>query len=69
MVRTIFDELDLGSEWIGAGNREDLTDPVGPWWHLAGALPFGGRDVSDASWQAGVLLLALLASGSTTTQR
>jgi len=98
VVRTIFDELDLGSEWIGAGNREDLTvpvlalleagqrlrllrkhkgrlvptsrgrtlagDPVDMWWHLAGALPLGGRDVSDASWQAGVLLLALMASGS-----
>jgi hypothetical protein len=98
VVRTIFDELDLGSEWIGAGNREDLTvpvlalreagqrlrllrkhkgrlvptsrgrtlagDPVDMRWHLAGALPLGGRDVSDASWQAGVLLLALMASGS-----
>jgi hypothetical protein len=98
-VRTIFDELDLAQEWIGAGNREDLTfpvlqlreaaqrlrlvrkhkgrlvrtsrgrtlsaDPVGLWWHLAGELPLGGRDASEASWQAGVLLLALMASGST----
>jgi hypothetical protein len=87
VVRTLFDELDLGSEWIGAGNREDQTlpilllreasqrlgllrkykgrlvptsrgrtlagDPVGLWWHLAGALPLGGRDASGASWQAG----------------
>jgi hypothetical protein len=98
VVRTIFDELDLAQEWIGAGNREDLTlpvlqlrevaqrlrlvrrhkgrlvpttrgrtlsaDPVGLWWHLAGELPLGGRDASDAAWQAGVLLLALMASGS-----
>ncbi|MEX2486008.1 MAG: hypothetical protein WD377_00175 [Nitriliruptoraceae bacterium] len=99
VVSTIFDELDLGDEWIGRGNREDLTvtvlelrktarrlkllrkykgrlvptprgrklaaDPVGLWWHLAGHLPFGGKDPSDAEWQAGVLLLALMASGST----
>jgi hypothetical protein len=99
VVQTIFDELDMGDEWIGKGNREDLTvpvlqlretaqqfkllrkykgrlvptargrelaaDPVGLWWHLADALPLGGRDVSDAEWQAGVLLLALMASGST----
>ncbi len=99
VVQTIFDELDLGDEWIGKGNREDLTvpvldlretaqrlgllrkykgrlvpttrgrtlagDPVGLWWHLVGALPLGGRDASDAGWQAGVLLLALMASGST----
>jgi hypothetical protein len=99
VVRKVFDELDLGEEWIGAGNREDQTfpilllreaaqrlrllrrykgrlvptsrgrklagDAVGLWWHLADALPLGGRDPSDASWQAGVLLLALMASGST----
>ncbi len=99
VVQTIFDELDMGDEWIGKGNREDLTvpvlqlretaqqlkllrkykgrlvptargrdlagDPVGLWWHLARALPVGGRDVSDPEWQAGVLLLALMASGST----
>ena len=99
VVQTIFDELEMGEEWIGKGNREDLTvpvlqlretaqrlkllrkykgrlvptargrelagDPVGLWWHLAGALPFGGRDAKDAEWQAGVLLLALMASGST----
>lgn len=41
------------------------ADPVALWWHLAGRLPIGGRDASDAGWQAGVLLLALLASGST----
>ena len=99
VVQTIFDELDMGEEWIGKGNREDLTvpvlhlretaqrlkllrtykgrlvptakgrtlagDPVGLWRHLAGALPVGGRDAADAEWQAGVLLLALMASGST----
>ena len=99
VVQTIFDGLEMGEEWIGKGNREDLTmpvlhlretaqrlkllrkskgrlvptskgrtlagDPVGLWWHLAGALPLGGRDASDARWQAGVLLLALMASGST----
>ena len=99
LVQTIFDELDMGEEWIGKGNREDLTmpvlhlretaqqlkllrrykgrlvptskgrtlagDPVGLWWCLAGALPVGGRDVSDAGWQAGVLLLALMAEGAT----
>jgi hypothetical protein len=99
VVATIFDELELGDEWIGKGNREDLTvpvlelreaaqrlgllrkykgrlvptsrartladDPVGLWWHLAGRLPLGGRDPSDAQWQAGVLLLALMASGET----
>ena len=99
IVQTIFDELDMGDDWIGKGNREDLTppvpqlretgqqlkllrkykgrlvptprgrelagDPVGLWSHLADALPIGGRDVSDAEWQAGVLLLALMASGST----
>ena len=99
LVATIFDELDLGEEWIGKGNREDLTlpvlelreaaqrlgllrkykgkllpttrartladDPVGLWWHLAGRLPLGGRKPSDVEWQAGVLLLALMASGQT----
>ncbi len=99
VVQTIFDELDMGEEWIGKGNREDLTmpvlhlretaqrlkllrrykgrlvptrkgrtlagDPVGLWWYLAGALPVGGRDVSEAGWQAGVILLALLAAGTT----
>lgn len=99
VVRTIFDELGLADEWIGKGNREDLTvpvltlreaaqrlgllrkhkgrlvptsragklagDPVGLWWHLARRLPLGGHDPADASWQAGVLLLALMASGST----
>jgi len=98
VVSTIFEELDLGEEWIGTGNREDLTvpvlelreaaqrlkllrkykgqlvptprgrklvtDPIGLWWHVAGHLPFG-KDPSDAEWQAGVLLLALMASGST----
>lgn len=28
IVCTIFDELDLADEWIGKGNREDLTLPV-----------------------------------------
>jgi hypothetical protein len=99
VVQTVFDELDMGDEWIGKGNREDLTipvlqlretaqrlkllrrykgrlvptargrelagDPAGLWRHLAGALPVGGRDVSDPEWQAGVLLLALMAAGST----
>lgn len=99
VVQTIFDELDLGEEWIGKGNREDLTvpvlelretaqqlkllrkykgklvpttrgrelavDPIGLWWHLAAALPFGGRDAAVPEWQASVLLLALMASGST----
>jgi len=99
VVQTIFDELDMGEEWIGKGNREDLTvpvlalreteqrlkllrkykgrlvptargrqlagDPVGLWSHLANALPLGGRDAADPEWQAGVLLLALMASGST----
>jgi len=99
VVQTVFDELGMGEEWIGKGNREDLTvpvlqlretaqqlkllrkykgrlvptargrdlagDPVGLWRHLAGALPVGGRDVSDPEWQASVLLLALMASGST----
>jgi hypothetical protein len=40
------------------------ADPVALWWHLAGALPLGGRYASDAGWQAGVVLLALMASGS-----
>jgi hypothetical protein len=99
VVQTVFDELDMGDEWIGKGNREDLTipvlqlretaqrlkllrrykgrlvptargrelagDPVGLWRHLAGALPVGGREASDPEWQAGVLLLALMAAGST----
>lgn len=99
VVRTIFDELDLADEWIGKGNREDLTlpvlelreaaqrlgllrkykgrllptsrgrtlanDPVGLWWHVAGRLPIAGRGDADASWQAGVLLLAVMAAGST----
>jgi hypothetical protein len=99
VVQTVFDELDMGDEWIGKGNREDLTvpvlqlretvqqlkllrkykgqlvptargrqlagDAVGLWWHLAHALPMGGSDVSDPEWQAGVLLLALMAAGST----
>ena len=99
IVRTVFDDLDLGQEWIGKGNREDLTlpvlelreaarrlgllrkykgrllltsrartladDPVALWWHVAGRLPISGRDDADAAWQAGVLLLALMASGST----
>ena len=99
VVSSVFEELDLGDEWIGKGNREDLTppvhtlrqatqrlgllrkyrgrlvptargrelagDPVGLWWHLAGRLPLGGHDPADASWQAVVLLLALMASGST----
>jgi hypothetical protein len=99
VVQAIFDELDLGDEWIGKGNREDLTvpvlelreaaqrlklvrrykgrlvptsrgknlaqDPVGLWWHVAESLPLGGRGETDAAWQAGVLLLALMASGAT----
>jgi hypothetical protein len=99
VVQTIFDELGMGDEWIGKGNREDLTvpvlqlretaqrlkllrkskgrlvptargrelagDPVGLWWHLAGALPVDSREVSDPESHAGVLLLALMASGST----
>ena len=28
VVVTIFDELDMGEEWFGKGNREDLTVPV-----------------------------------------
>jgi hypothetical protein len=40
-------------------------DPIGMWRHLAGALPVGGRESSNPEWQAGVLLLALMASGST----
>jgi len=28
LVQMIFDELDLGQEWIGKGNREHLTMPV-----------------------------------------
>ncbi|TVR20015.1 MAG: plasmid pRiA4b ORF-3 family protein, partial [Nitriliruptor sp.] len=48
-----------------ARGRDLAGDPVGLWWHLARALPVGGRDVSDPEWQAGVLLLALMASGST----
>ncbi len=40
-------------------------DPVGVWWLLAGELPLSGRDASDAEWQAGVLFLALMATGST----
>lgn len=99
VVSAIFDELDLDQEWIGRGNREDLTvpvlelretaqrlgllrkykgrlvptvrgsrlatDPVALWWHLADRLPLGGRDAADAGWHAGVLLLALVASGAT----
>ena len=99
VVSTIFDDLDLDQEWIGKGNREDLTipvlelretaqrlgllrkykghlvltprgrtlaaDPMALWWHLSGQLPIGGRDANQAGWQAGVLLLALMASGST----
>ena len=45
--------------------RKLASDPAGLWWHLADALPFGGRDPSDAEWQAGVLLLAVMTSGST----
>lgn len=99
VVSTIFDDLNLAEEWIGKGNREDLTvpvlelretaqrfgllrkykgrlvptargrelaiDPVALWWHLADRLPLGGRGAADAGWQASVLLLALMASGST----
>ena len=87
-----------GDEWIGAGNREDLTvpvlelresarrlgllrkyrgrllptargraladDPAGLWRHLASRLPIGGRNETDAEWQAGVLLLGTLAIGT-----
>lgn len=28
VVQTVFDQLDMGEEWIGKGNREDLTAPV-----------------------------------------
>jgi hypothetical protein len=28
LVKTLFDELDLAEEWIGAASREDLTGPV-----------------------------------------
>src|SRR5690554_2305497 len=28
VVEEIFEQLDLGREWIGKGNREDLTYPV-----------------------------------------
>lgn len=28
VVQTVFDALDVGDEWIGKGNREDLTVPV-----------------------------------------
>lgn len=28
VVQRLFDELDLAEEWIGKGNREDLTQPV-----------------------------------------
>ena len=38
---------------------------MGLWWHLAGRLPLGGQNPTDAQWQADVLLLALMASGST----
>lgn len=99
IVHTIFDELDMDDEWIGKGNREDLTppvlelraaaqrlgllrthkgrltptvrgrklaeDPVALWWHTADRLPLGGRDRSDAGWQAAALLLAVMASGDT----
>ncbi|MBS3939849.1 MAG: plasmid pRiA4b ORF-3 family protein [Actinobacteria bacterium] len=98
VVSTIFEALDLGDEWIGKPNREDLTvpvlalreagqrlklvrkyngrlvptprgknladNPVGLWWHVAASLPLGGRGETDAEWQAGVLLLALMAAGS-----
>jgi hypothetical protein len=45
--------------------RTLATDPVGLWRQLADALPIGGRDVTDASWQASVLLLAVMTTGST----
>jgi hypothetical protein len=35
------------------------------WGYLSDRFPIGGRDAADAGWQAGVLLLALMASGST----
>jgi len=100
IVVALFDQLDMADEWIGKGNREDLTlpvlelreagqrlgllrkakgrllptargrklaaDPVGLWCHLANRLPLGGSDITDAGWQAGVLLLAVMASGDTT---
>ena len=28
VVQAVYDELELGREWIGKGNREDLTPPV-----------------------------------------
>lgn len=40
-------------------------DPVALWWHVAGRLPLSGRGVEDAGWQAGALLLALVATGDT----
>lgn len=98
-VRAAFEELDLADEWIGAGNREDLTvpvlelresaqrlgllrkyrgrllptargrtladDPVRLWHHVAARLPIGGGNESDAEWQAGVLLLGMMATGTT----
>jgi len=33
--------------------------------HVAERLPLSGRSVDDAGWQAGVLLLALVATGDT----
>jgi len=100
IVAVLFEQLDMGEEWMGKGNREDLTlpvlelreagqrlgllrkhkgrllptargrklatDPLALWHHVAGKLPLGGRDPADAGWQAGVLLLAVMASGDTT---
>jgi hypothetical protein len=40
-------------------------DPIALWWHVAGRLPLSGRGIDDAGWQAGVLLLALVATGDT----
>jgi hypothetical protein len=45
--------------------RTLADDPVALWWHPAGRLPLGGRNPSDVESQAGVLLLALMASGET----
>ena len=98
LVKEAFEELGLADEWIGAGNREDLTvpvlvlresaqrlgllrkyrgrllptargrtlaeDPAGLWPHVASRLPIGGRNEDDAEWQAGVLLLGMMATGS-----
>lgn len=49
-----------------ARGRKLADDPVALWHHLADRLPLSGKDSTDAAWQAGVLLLVLMASGDTT---